>query len=286
MSENIWNFRGKLPVKTLIFLSLAGLLMQGCSNRFQYTQSKSRFSYYPDGKRAYSSYGKTKSYKSVKVKKGEGSAAMHRATLRPYSTFGIRYFPKIQPVGSENFGIASWYGPNFHGKKTSCGETYDMHGMTAAHKTLPMHTVVEVTHRKTGKTIKVRVNDRGPFVKGRIIDLSYAAGKALGLDKTGTAPVEVKVLSYDSYIASYADKKESAGDIAYGLQLGSYSVKESAQDVKTKAGLKYQKNVKIQSIQRGDEIIYRVVVAGFNSESSANRFKNKYGLNNAVVVPD
>ncbi len=289
MSANIWNYKDKL-FKPLLFLTISALfLLQGCTSKYQYTKGDSRLTYYPTGKNGY--YSKSSSsgenYSSNgggHLTKGQGSAAMHRATLRPYSTFGIRYYPKIEEIGSESYGIASWYGPNFHGKQTSCGETYDMHGMTAAHKTLPMHTIVKVTNRKTGKSVKVRVNDRGPFVDGRIIDLSFSAGKALGLDKTGTAPVKLEVLSYDNYIASYATTKDGNGDIAYGVQLGSFSVKKSAENLKTEANIKYQKDVKIKTVQRGDEIIYKVVVAGFNSENSAVNFKKRFGLNNAVVV--
>ncbi|MCV6608845.1 MAG: septal ring lytic transglycosylase RlpA family protein [Campylobacterales bacterium] len=297
MSANTWSLAGK----TAYSLSLLSLLFfQGCSNKHQLYQDGSRFTYYSTGKSS-----KTKDYKNSnsshkasssknfkytrvggKVSKGQGSAAIHRATLRPYTTFGIRYFPKIAEIGSESFGIASWYGPKFHGKQTSCGETYDMHGMTAAHKTLPMHSIVDVTHRKSGKTIRVRINDRGPFVEGRIIDLSFTAGRALGLDKTGTAPVKVKVISYDEYISGYAKRKDNNGDIGYGVQLASFSVKQSAENLKNEASIKYSKDVKIKTVQRGSEIIYKVIITGFNSENKAKNFKNRFGLRSAVVVAD
>jgi len=111
------------------------------------------------------------------------SKAMHRATLRPYTVFNVRYYPKIVNVGDEFRGIASWYGPNFHAKKTSNGETYNMYDMTAAHKTLPMNTMVKVDNLENGKSIIVRVNDRGPFVAGRIIDLSNTAAHKMVLEK-------------------------------------------------------------------------------------------------------
>ena len=94
-------------------------------------------------------------------------------------------------------GISSWYGKKFHGSKTSNGEIYNMHARTAAHKTLPMHTMVKVTNIQNGKSTVVRINDRGPFIKGRIIDCSYVAGKELGLDRLGIAKVEIEVLGYD-----------------------------------------------------------------------------------------
>ena len=97
-------------------------------------------------------------------------------------------------------GISSWYGKKFHGSKTSNGEIYNMHAKTAAHKTLPMHTMVRVTNIQNGKSTVVRINDRGPFIKGRIIDCSYVAGKEIGLDHLGIAKVEIEVLGYDGKI--------------------------------------------------------------------------------------
>jgi len=97
-------------------------------------------------------------------------------------------------VGYTENGKASWYGGKFHGRKTANGETYDMHAMTAAHKSLPFNCIVIVTNLDNQKTVRVRINDRGPFVRGRIIDLSYAAGKKIGIDVTGIAPVQIKVI--------------------------------------------------------------------------------------------
>lgn len=93
-------------------------------------------------------------------------------------------------------GIASWYGPGFHGKRTANGEIYDMYAMTAAHKTLPFGTIVRVVDLDTGRSVVVRINDRGPFVKGRIIDLSYAAAQELGMVKKGLAKVGLKIVKW------------------------------------------------------------------------------------------
>jgi len=92
-------------------------------------------------------------------------------------------------------GQASWYGKKFHGKKTASGERFNMYGYTAAHKTLPFGTKVRVTNLDNGKKVVVRINDRGPFVKGRVIDLSYAAAKKIGMLKKGVVPVKVEVVS-------------------------------------------------------------------------------------------
>ena len=117
-------------------------------------------------------------------------------------------------------GVASWYGPGFHGRTTANGETYDMNEMTAAHKSLPFDTRVRVVDLDTGKSVIVRINDRGPFVAGRIIDLSYAAAQALGMEKRGTARVELQILS--------ENESPDTGISGYYIQAGSFSQKSNA----------------------------------------------------------
>lgn len=111
-----------------------------------------------------------------------------------YEVFGKRYFVMASAQGYRERGVASWYGPDFHEKSTSSGETYDMYAMTAAHKTLPLPTYVRVTNISNGRSVVVRVNDRGPFVGNRIIDLSYTAAHKLDMTRAGTALVEVEAL--------------------------------------------------------------------------------------------
>ncbi len=115
-------------------------------------------------------------------------------TQRPYNVFGVWYYPIPSALGFVEEGRASWYGPGFHGKQTSNGESYDMHALTAAHKTLPLGTLVKVVRTDNGKSVVVRLNDRGPFVSGRIIDLSYRAAHALDMLGSGTAPVRIEAL--------------------------------------------------------------------------------------------
>lgn len=112
-----------------------------------------------------------------------------------YVVFGKRYYPIKTNVGFREQGIASWYGKKFHGRKTSSGEIYDMYKMTAAHKHLPLPSFVNVRSLETGNSIVVRVNDRGPFHDGRVIDLSYAAASKLGMLEKGTARVEVTAIN-------------------------------------------------------------------------------------------
>ncbi|MCT7470738.1 septal ring lytic transglycosylase RlpA family protein [Aliarcobacter cryaerophilus] len=165
-------------VAFLIFCS--SFLFTGCSTKQTYD---------------YSSYRKDTGDKSI-----NNSEAMHRTTMRPYNVFGIRYYPFVANVGDQFDGIASWYGPDFHAKKTSNGEIYNMYAMTAAHKTLPMNTVVRVDNLDNGRSTIVRINDRGPFVAGRIIDLSNKAAHEIDMVRKGTARVKVTVLGYNGLI--------------------------------------------------------------------------------------
>ena len=117
-----------------------------------------------------------------------------RGNPSSYVVFGKRYYVLNSADGFVQRGVASWYGTKFHGRETSTGEIYNMHAMTAAHKTLPIPVYVHVKNLDNGRSTVVRVNDRGPFISGRIIDLSYAAAKKLAVDGPGTANVEIRVL--------------------------------------------------------------------------------------------
>lgn len=122
---------------------------------------------------------------------------VRRASLRPYTIRGVRYFPKDDPDYDET-GLASWYGEPFHGRATATGEIFDMNRVSAAHKTLPLPATVEVTNLENGRVLTMRVNDRGPFVHGRIIDLSRRAAQLLGFEKQGVARVRVRLDASDA----------------------------------------------------------------------------------------
>jgi len=119
---------------------------------------------------------------------------LHRAANRPYAVLGREYIPATSLKPYQERGIASWYGRKFHGQKTSIGETYDMYAMTAAHPTLPLPSYARVTSAVSGKSVVVRVNDRGPFLHGRIIDLSFAAAHRLGIAQNGSGEVDVQAI--------------------------------------------------------------------------------------------
>jgi rare lipoprotein A len=159
-----------------------------------------------------------------------------------YEVFGRRYHVLPTSTGYVQRGVASWYGRDFHGLSTSSGETYNMHAMTAAHTTLPLPTWVEVTNLANGKRIVVKVNDRGPFVDNRLIDLSYAAATALDMVQTGTTRVEVRAVAPPldtlragtTLAASPQAVPASVGAVAVPLeqmfvQIGAFSQPENAE---------------------------------------------------------
>lgn len=222
------------------------------------------------------------------------SAARHKATMRSYKVLGKRYHPTYVEVGQVQKGISSWYGPNFHGKHTSNGEVYDMHARTAAHKTWPMDTMVKVHNLQNGKSTIVRINDRGPFVRGRIIDCSYTAGKEIGLDRMGIAKVSVEVLGFAGKVQSAATiakhkREHTQTRVAlsnFGVQVGAFRRYEGAQITKRKyAGLygRYKPEVKRFSNEDGTAL-YRVWLMGFGSEQEARDFKNSHDLTGAFIV--
>jgi rare lipoprotein A len=146
---------------------------------------------------------------------------LHRYANRPYKVFGRDYVPLVRLAPFRQRGLASWYGKRFHGQKTASGETYDMYAMTAAHPTLPIPSYARVTHVGNGRSIVVRINDRGPFHPGRVIDLSYAAALKLGYIQAGSAQVEVESILLDQ------DK------LVY-LQVGAFSSQENAETVRAR----------------------------------------------------
>ncbi len=131
-------------------------------------------------------------------------------------------------AASAETGYASWYGGKFQGRQTASGEIFDTNQLTAAHKTLPFGTLVEVTNLDTGKSVQVRINDRGPFVEGRIIDLSRKAATEIGMMATGIAPVKVEVLKTAEQAAAEGGPESSPGVSHYSIQIASFAARENA----------------------------------------------------------
>jgi len=168
-------------------------------------------------------------------------------------------------------GMASWYGPDFHGKSTSSKEIFNMHEMTAAHKTLPFNTYVMVTNLNNGKSVIVRINDRGPFVKGRIIDLSYAAAKVIDMIGQGIVPVRIEILEGKSY------KKLPQ---KFSIQVGSFIIRDNASNLKKLLQKKY-KNIYISTFKTRNHVYYRVRIPADSQEEVNNiaRKLQKEGYN-------
>lgn len=215
------------------------------------------------------------------------------ATQRPYQIDGKTYYPLPSAEGYVETGTASWYGNPFHGRKTSNGETYNMYDWTAAHKTLPMNTRLLVENLGNGKSTTVRINDRGPFVGTRIIDLSYNVARDLGIMKEGTGKVRITALG-EAETVQLADNKTAAhflphedfqkGD--FYVQIGSFTVQNNADRLKDKM-LKEGRETETVRYDRADQIFYRVQVKAGNTLAAAKQMEQtmaKAGFPGAFVV--
>lgn len=209
-----------------------------------------------------------------------------------YVVFGKRYYTLASSDGFVERGIASWYGTKFHGRRTSSGEPYDMYAMTAAHKSLPLPTYARVTHLGNGKSIVVRINDRGPFHGNRIIDLSYVAAGRLGMLKAGTAPVEVRALdpsqgasSANSVLATSAPPRTRIY-----LQVGAFAKLENAETLRRSiAGLSADVESTIAPVRQTMTTLYRVRLGPLASVEAAELLSAalfRAGIEKSIVVLD
>ena len=180
-----------------------------------------------------------------------------------YVVFGKRYYVLDSSKNYVEKGIASWYGTKFHGRRTSSGETYDMYAMTAAHKTLPLPTYVQVKNLNNGKYIIVKVNDRGPFHENRIIDLSYTAAIKLDIIKKGTGLVEVRAIdpmrsTKNSLVNEKKNKISTNQDISFYIQVGTFGELENAEILKQKLSSLGDDLIKISNVVTSGKTLYRV----------------------------
>ncbi|MDC0033708.1 septal ring lytic transglycosylase RlpA family protein [Alphaproteobacteria bacterium] len=159
---------------------------------------------------------------------------------KAYQIGNVWYYPKVNYAYSET-GIASWYGPKFHNRETANGQIFDMNAISAAHRTLPMPSIVQVTNLKNGRSLKVLVNDRGPFAHGRIIDLSRRAAQLLGFERAGTARVRVAVI---------ADESRRLARLAQSRRTGKTAARPSAPVKITRLGAGEDANLKIVPVLR------------------------------------
>lgn len=200
-------------------------------------------------------------------------------TMRPYEVRGRRYQPAEQPDYDET-GMASWYGQQFNGRPTASGERFDMNALTAAHKTLPLPGLVEVTNVETGRSIVVRINDRGPFSDGRIIDLSRGSAEALGLLQRGVGEVRVRYLGRAPRLGTGRPTQYAAADAPppprrsappppesgpYWIQAGAFRDPGAARRVADGLG----ERARVQEAERGDSLMYRVLVGPWPDPDAA-----------------
>lgn len=215
-------------------------------------------------------------------------------TPESYVVYGVRYYPLPSSEGFEQTGYASWYGRKFHGRSTSNGERYDMFKLTAAHKTLPFGTHVVVTNLKNKKRTVVRINDRGPFVKGRIIDLSYSAAQEIDLVGPGVARVRLVALGRQVGTVNSANKATkpivAVEDLAQGeftIQVGAFRDKANATRLANRLGVIFD-YVKVEKYVDGySRTLHRVHVSKSFSLAQAEKIEKQLeemGFANAFIV--
>ncbi len=193
-----------------------------------------------------------------------------------YVVLGRRYYVMNNSEGYVERGIASWYGKKFHGKRTSSGETYNMYAMTAAHKSLPLPTYVEVINLENRRSVVVKVNDRGPFHENRIIDLSYAAASKLGIIGRGTGLVEVRAINPRTYAVNkpspsgYQLVANKAVDEFY-IQIGAFSEFMNAENLRRKVLLEDTGLVKIDQAKVNGQMLYRVRIGPISDVLASDR---------------
>jgi rare lipoprotein A len=212
-----------------------------------------------------------------------------------YEVFGKRYYVMESSRGYHERGIASWYGTKFHGRRTSSGETYDMYTMTAAHKTLPLPTYVEVTNLENGKRTVLKVNDRGPFHDNRIIDLSYAAATKLGIVAKGTGLVEVRAITSPYHAGEKKSepqlRKVSTGQqgLPFYIQVGAFSELPNAENLRIKASVVGTELVKINQTAVAGKTLYRVRIGPLASVEKADQIVSQLaqiGIQDHQIVTD
>lgn len=199
-----------------------------------------------------------------------------------YQVLGKTYYTLTSAQGYQEKGIASWYGNKFHGRRTSSGEPYDMYAMTAAHKTLPLPSYLEVTNLSNGRKVIVKVNDRGPFHDNRLVDLSYTAAQKLGIIGHGTGMVEVRAITGGkvpvNIVTNVQQKPTQKIPVGMYLQVGAFSTSSNAQQFKNKVQQQIDDEVRVTSdgklyrvrigpltdVEQGDSLASRLLDLGFN----------------------
>ena len=264
-----------IPIILILFFNACSTRGKRVYNAHANTQGKS----YSEGKSKHSSNMNKKNYSDSK--------------MRPYIVRGIKYYPTVVSAGSILKGRASWYGPDFHGKLTANGERYSMHDMTAAHKTLPMNTMVKVTNQNNGLSAIVRINDRGPFVNSRIIDLSKSAASKINMIGTGTAPVTLEILGFNTknkkkIITKKEIKKalQKKSLSKFALQIASFSDIDGALKIQERYDKIDGYSTVIKDIDGENGRVFKVWLKGFKSEQEARDYKAQGHFKSAFIVKE
>jgi rare lipoprotein A len=205
---------------------------------------------------------------------------------KPYVVFKKRYHPLPTAAGYRERGVASWYGKKFHGKRTSNGEQYDMYAMSAAHKTLPLPSYVRVRNLENGNTAIVRVNDRGPFLHNRLIDLSYAAAARLGIVGTGTGLVEIEGIDPGApALATVADSRPVGGaKPSLYVQAGAFTDPDNAERLRARLAQARFSPVRIVRESRAGQTFHRVRIGPVASVEESDRIID--GVARAGIADD
>lgn len=257
--------------RILLIASLAGLLF-GCGGGLQRDGAPAG---YPD-----------LSHTPDAVPRSEPYSAHN---MRTYTVLGRTYHPLRSAQGYVQQGIASWYGSKFHGNKTANGERYNMYAMTAAHRTLPLPSYVQVRNLENGRTAVVRVNDRGPFHDNRIIDLSYAAASKLGMLGKGTALVEIRAIDprHPQQIIVQQPKPLDHAPRIY-IQVGAFGNQDNARRLADRLTKELRRNIRIDSADSSKGQIHRVQVGPLASVEIADQvsasLKRMHILDSTVLL--
>ena len=231
-------------------------------------------------------------YGCSSVPKERAPESARKGTGKPYKVYGKSYYPLLSSHGFKQTGTASWYGDDFHGKTTSNGEKYNMYAATAAHKTLPFGTIVQVTNLENGKQTLARINDRGPFVKNRIIDLSWQGADNLGILDKGTALVKIEALGKEVKVVEDGKvtvriEQPSSYDVGdFTVQVGSFLLPENASRLRDILAREYD-NAHVVTYDSGSEMYYRVRVTQASSLQTATKNLERLeraGYKDAFVV--
>ena len=193
---------------------------------------------------------------------------------------GVPSAPPVT-VGSEETGLASWYGYPYHGRRTASGEVYDMNDMTAAHRTLPLGTRLMVTNLDTGQAVEVRVNDRGPFVDGRILDLSYAAARSVGADQLGVIPVRLRVL--DGEVGPAPTGGASFPAARFAVQVGAFAERARAEGLRQSLA-RDGDAATISPVEVGGDTFFRVRLGPYADRPSAQAAARRLALHGYLVI--